>query len=142
MVLNYILVGCPCDKLAQAEKQQQEQKQNDTTCVQRFSKFQPTRKWVNQVNSRSFSAQNLFQIHACVISPGEERQDIFTSQPMLTYSRENTTLGQSERGYYLSYIYILIAVISEAEKSQKIAFLFAKLLLSLTPMLVNFLLLS
>ena len=41
-----------------------------------------------------FSAQNLFQIRACVISPQKERQDILTSQPMFAYSHENTTLGQ------------------------------------------------
>ena len=55
-------------------------------------------------NLTSSSVQNLFQIRACVISPRKERQDILMSQPMFTYSHKNTTLGQSEGAYYLSYI--------------------------------------
>jgi len=43
-------------------------KKIDTACFLRFSKFQPTRKWVNKVNLASFLTQNLSQIRAFVIS--------------------------------------------------------------------------
>ena len=73
----------------------------DTACFQRFSKFHPTRKWVNKVNLKSFSTQNLFQILACVISARKARHlDIAT---MFTYSHANKPLGQSEGAYYLNY---------------------------------------
>ena len=65
-------------------------KKIDTACFYRFSKFQPTRKWVNKVT------QNLFQIRACVLA--REKQNILMSQPYA-----NTPLGQSERACYLSY---------------------------------------
>ena len=62
--------------------------------------FQPTRNWVDQVNLSSFSTQNLFQIHACVISARKAKHLNVTT--MFTYSHANTPLGQSERAYYLS----------------------------------------
>ena len=63
--------------------------------------FQPTRKWLNNVNLSRFSTQNLFQIRACVISARKAKHlDVTT---MFAYSHANTPLGQSERAYYLSY---------------------------------------
>ena len=48
-----------------------------------------------------FSTQNLFQIHAYVISAQKAKHlDVTT---MLTYSHANMPLGQSECAYYLSY---------------------------------------
>ena len=48
-----------------------------------------------------FSTQKRFQIGACVVSARKAiRLDVTT---MFTYSHANTTLGQSERAYYLSY---------------------------------------
>ena len=59
------------------------------------------RKWVNKVNLSSFSTQNLFQIHACVIRVRKAKHLNVTT--MSTCSHANTPLGQSERAYYLSY---------------------------------------
>ena len=80
---------------AQAKKKLTQHGFND------FSKFQPTRKWVNTVNLWSFSTQNLFQIRAYVISAQKAKHlDVTT---MFTYSHANMPLGQSECAYYLSY---------------------------------------
>ena len=61
--------------------------------------------WANEemakVNLLSFSTRNLFQIHAGVISVRKAKHLDVTI--MFTYSHANTPLGQSERGYYLSY---------------------------------------
>ena len=60
-----------------------------------------SRKWLNNVNLSRFSTQNLFQIRACVISARKAKHlDVTT---MFAYSHANTSLGQSERAYYLSY---------------------------------------
>ena len=85
-------------------KCQLNRKKIHTACFYRFSKFQPTRKWVNKVNLSRFSTQNLFQIRPCVISARKAKHlDVTT---MFTYSHANTPLGQSERAYYLSYFII------------------------------------
>ena len=56
---------------------------------------------MNKVNLSKFSAQNFFQIRACVISARKAKHlDVTTT---FTYSYANTPLGQSERAYYLSY---------------------------------------
>ena len=66
-----------------------------------ISEFQPTRKWLNNVNLSRFSTQLLFQIRACVISARKAKHlDVTT---MFTYSHGNTPLGQSERACQLSY---------------------------------------
>ena len=81
-------------------KCQLERKKIDTACFLRFSKFQPTSKWVNKVNLSTFSTQN-FQVRACVISARKAKHlDVKT---MFTYSHANTPLSQSECAYYLSY---------------------------------------
>ena len=74
-------------------------KKIDRACFLRFSKLQPTRKWVNEVNLSRFATQNLFQTRGCVISARKAKHlDVKTT---FTYSRANTTLGQSERAYLL-----------------------------------------
>ena len=42
-------------------KCQLKRNQIDTACFQRFSKFQPTREWVNKVNVSSFQLKNFFE---------------------------------------------------------------------------------
>ena len=82
-------------------KCQLKRKKIDTACFYRFSKFQPTRKWVNKVKLSRFSTQNLFQICACEISARKAKHlDVTT---MFTFSHANKPLGQSEHAYYLSY---------------------------------------
>ena len=76
-------------------------KKIDTACFWRFSEFQPTRKWLNNVNLSRFSTQNLFQIRACVISVRKAKH--LDTTTMFTYSHANMPLGQSEHVYYLSY---------------------------------------
>ena len=56
-------------------------------------------KW--SIYLSSFSTQNLFQIHACVIRARKAKHLNVTT--MSTYSHANTPLRQSERAYYLSY---------------------------------------
>ena len=63
--------------------------------------FQPTKEWVNKVNLSSFELENFFKFGACVISARKAKQ--LDATTMFTYSHANTTLGQSERAYYLSY---------------------------------------
>ena len=59
------------------------------------------KEWINKVNLWSFELENFFQIGACVISAREAKHlDVTT---IFTYSHANTSLGQSERAYYLSY---------------------------------------
>ena len=65
--------------------------------------------WANEemgkVNLLSFSTRNLFQIHAGVISVRKAKHlDVTT---MFTYSHANMPLGQSERVYYLSSLFIV-----------------------------------
>ena len=80
-----------------AKKMPAHVKKIDRACFLRFSKLQPTRKWVNEVNLSRFSTQNLFQIRACVISARKAKDlDVKTT---FTYTHANTTLGQSDRAY-------------------------------------------
>ena len=63
-------------------------KKIDTACFWRFSKFQLTREWVNEVNVLSFQFKNFFK---CMLAWfAREKQNMFT------YSHANTSLGQSE----------------------------------------------
>ena len=67
--------------------------------LSRFSKFQPTRKWVlNKVNLSRFSTQNVFHIRACA-----QKAKHLDVTRLFTYSHANIPLSQSEHVYYLSY---------------------------------------
>ena len=71
-------------------------KKIDTACLQRFSKFQPTKEWVNKVTLSSFELKKLFQIRACVTSA--LKANILTSEPCLhTLMQTRLSANQSAR---------------------------------------------
>ena len=64
--------------------------------MQRFSKFQPTKEWVNKRNLSSFELEKIFQIRACVISAGKAKH--LTPQPCLhTLMQTLLSANQSAR---------------------------------------------
>ena len=75
-------------------------KKVDTACL-RFSKFQPTKEWVNKVNLSSFLQIKLFP-NLCLRDYLAKSKTSHVTI-MFTYSHVNTPLSQSERAYYLIY---------------------------------------
>ena len=73
-----------------------------TACLKRFSKFHPTREWVNKVNLSSFRLKNI--LNFVLVWLAREEQNILPPY-MFTYSHANTSLGQSERARTILVLY-------------------------------------
>ena len=77
-----------------------------TACLQRFSNFQPTRKWVNKVKLLNFQLKTVFK-YLCLSDVASAQQNILTSQ-LVSYAHADTPLRQSERAYCLCYFITLV----------------------------------
>ena len=77
-------------------KCQLKRKKIDTACFWRFSKFQPTRKWVNKVNVSSFQLKNF--VKSVLAWLAREKQNMLTPLPCLhTVMQTRLSANQSAR---------------------------------------------
>ena len=77
-------------------KYQRKRKKIDTACFRRFSKFQPTRKWVNEVNVSSLQLKKILKsVLGCLV---REKQNILTPLPCLhTLMQTRLSANQNAR---------------------------------------------
>ena len=83
-------------------KRQLKRKKIGTARLWRFSKFHPTREWVNKVNLSSFQLKNILKFVLVWLARQEQN---FLTPHMFIYSHVNTSLGQAERARTILVIY-------------------------------------
>ena len=97
--------------------------------------FQPPRKWVNQVNLTSFQLKTFFKFVLAWLAHKRKGKTSWRHNPCL-HTLMKTRLSANNSARTILLILYINSHARETEKSQKRAFLFAKLLLSSTPTLV------